>query len=79
MAVECISNMGDVDLRDNLMPMYRIRHHSIKCYMHMVFYCIGVAVVNGWLLYQRHMTHKKVPAKNDVLVIVSVRNCCKPT
>ena len=78
MAVEYVSNMGDVDLRVNLMPMYRILQRSIKSYMHMVFYCIGVAVLNGWLLYQRHKTHKKVRAKNHVFVIVSVRNCCKP-
>ena len=63
MVVEYNSNMGGVDLCDMLMSTYRIRQCSTKYYMHMVFYCIGVAVVNGWLLYQRHMTRKMFQTK----------------
>lgn len=70
MVVEYNSNMGGVDLCDMLMSMYRIRHRSTKYYMHMVFYCIGVAVVNGWLLYRRHMTQKNVPRKNHMSLLM---------
>ena len=61
--------MGGVDLCDMLLSMYRIRHRSTKYYMYIVFYCIGVAVVNGWLLYRRHMTQKNVPAKNHMSLL----------
>jgi len=37
--------------------------------MHIVFYCIGVAVVNGWLLYRRHMAQKNVPAKHQLSLL----------
>lgn len=66
MVVEYNSNMGGVDL---LLSMYRIHHRSTKYYMHIVFYCIGVAVVNGLLLYRRHMTQKNVPAKNHMSLL----------
>ena len=69
MIVEYNSNMGGVDLCDMLLSMYRIRHRSTKYYMHIVFYCIGVDVVNGWLLYRRHMTQKNVPAKNHMSLL----------
>lgn len=69
MVVEYNSNMGGVDLCDMLLSMYRIRHRSTKYYMHIVFYCIGVAVVNGWLLYRQHMTQKNVPAKNHMSLL----------
>ena len=50
MVVEYNSHMGGVDLCDMLLSLYRIHHRSTKYYMHIIFYCIGVAVVNGWLL-----------------------------
>ena len=33
--------------------------------MRIVFYCIGVAVVNGWLLYRRHCNQKSMPSKEQ--------------
>ena len=69
MVVEYNSHMGGVDLCDMLLAMYRVRHRSTKYYMHIVFYCIGVAVVNGWLLYRRHMHQKKVPQKKHMPLI----------
>ena len=69
MVTEYNSNMGGVDLCDMLMSMYRIRHRSTKYYMHIVFYCIGAAVVNGWLLYRRQMTQKNVPSKNQMSLL----------
>lgn len=70
MTVEYKSNMGGVDLCDMLMSMYRIRHRSTKYYMHMIFYCISVAVVNGWLLYCRHLTQRNVPHKNHMSLMM---------
>ena len=69
MVVEYNCHMGGVDLCDMLLSLYRIRHRSTKYYMHIVFYCIGVAVVNGWLLYRRHMDQKNVPAKNQLCLL----------
>ena len=69
MVVEYNSHMGGVDLCDMLLSLYRIRHRSTKYYMHIIFYCIGVAVVNGWLLYRRHMSQKRVPEKNHMPLI----------
>ena len=45
MVVEYNSHMGGVDLCDMLLSLYWIRHRSTKYYMHIIFYCIGVAVV----------------------------------
>ena len=70
MVIKYNSNMGGVDLCDMLMSMYRIRHRSTKYYMHIVFYCIGVAVVNGWFLYRRHLTQKNVPRKNHMSLLM---------
>lgn len=39
---------------------------SITC---SVFYCIGVAVVNGWLLYRRRMGQKDVPAYHHLSLL----------
>ena len=64
--VEYNSHMGGVDLCDMLLSLYRICHRSTKYYMHIVFYCIGVAVVNGWLLYRRYMDQRNVPAKTQL-------------
>ena len=61
MEVENNIHMGRVDLFDMLLPIYQIRHWSTKHYTHIIFYCIGVAVVNGWLLYCRHMSQKRIP------------------
>lgn len=46
--------MGGVDLSDMLLELYHIRVRSNKWYMRIVFWCLGVAVVNSWLLYRRH-------------------------
>ena len=70
MVVKYNSNMGGVNLCDMLMSMYRICRRSTKHYMHMVFYCISVAVGNGSLLYCRHLTQKNVPRKNHMSLLM---------
>ena len=69
MVVVYNSHMGGVVLCDMLLSLYRIRHRSTKYYMHIAFYCVGVAVVNGWLLYRRHMDQRNVPAKNQLSLL----------
>lgn len=63
MVVEYNSHMGGVDLCNMLLSFYRIHCRSTKYYMHVVFYCIGVAIVNGWLLYRWHMVYKMCQLK----------------
>lgn len=57
-------HMGGVDLCDMLMSLYRIKLGTRKWYMHIVYYCIGVAIVNAWLLYRRHCQQKGVEEKD---------------
>ena len=61
--------MGGVDLCDMLLSLYRIRQRTNKVYFHILYYCLGINVVNGWLLYRRHMNQKKVPVKNQMTLI----------
>jgi hypothetical protein len=32
--------------------------------MHLVYYCIGVSIVNSWLLYRRHCSQRGIAKKN---------------
>lgn len=61
-------HMGGVDKCDMLMALYRINIRTKKWYMHLVYYCVGVSVVNAWLLYRRHCAQKGVQ-KKDVLAL----------
>ena len=47
-------HMGGVDLCDIFMALYRVKLGTRKWYMHIVYYGIGVAIVNAWLLYRRY-------------------------
>ncbi|KAG8228807.1 hypothetical protein J437_LFUL008728 [Ladona fulva] len=46
--------MGGVYKADKLLELYRIDIRSRKWYMRLVYWCLGVAVVNSWLIYKRH-------------------------
>ena len=48
------ANMGCVDLCDMLLALYRITLGTKKWYMHIVYHCIGLSIVNSWLCYRRH-------------------------
>ena len=48
-------HMGGVDLCDMLIELYRIGLRSKRWYMRIVYFCFDLAVVNGWILYKRHM------------------------
>jgi hypothetical protein len=57
------SHMGGVDLFDMLSALYRIDHKSTKWYRRVFFWCLNVAVINGWLLHKRHSCQLAVPRK----------------
>jgi len=48
-------HMGGVDLTDMFLALYRIAVKSKKWYSPIVHYCFNVAIVDGWILYKRHM------------------------
>lgn len=61
--------MGGVDLCDMLLALYRITVGTKKWYMHIVYHCIGLCIVNSWLCYRCHCEQKGVP-KKDVLSLL---------
>lgn len=63
-------HMGGVDLCDMLMSLYRIELGTKKWYMHIVYYCIGVAVTNGWILYKRHCHQNGITQRSKLLTLL---------
>ena len=41
--------------------------------MHIVYYCLGISVVNGWLLYRRHSEQKHID-KNNVISLLKFQS-----
>ena len=54
-------HMGGVDPCYMMLELYCTDIRSNKWYMHIVYYCLDVAVLKAWLLYRRHLNQK--PAK----------------
>lgn len=52
-------NMGGVDLADMFAGLYRIDIRPRRWYLHILYYLIDLSLVNGWLLYRRHLTQKQ--------------------
>ena len=63
-------HMGGVDLCGMLMSLYHIKLGTKKWYMHLVYYCIGLSIVNGWLLYKRHAFQNQAK-KTDVMSLLN--------
>ena len=63
------AHMGGVDLMDMLLSTYRIRQRSLKFYMHIFYYPVGVSVANAWLRYRRHMDQDKIPRKKQLTLM----------
>ena len=40
--------------------------------MHILYYCLGISVVNGWLLYRQHSNQKHID-KNNVISLHSFK------
>uniref|UniRef100_UPI00358E4A90 piggyBac transposable element-derived protein 2-like n=1 Tax=Myxine glutinosa TaxID=7769 RepID=UPI00358E4A90 len=53
------ANMGGVDLADMLMALYRIGIRPRRWYLRILYYLIDLSLVNGWLLYRRHLNQKQ--------------------
>ena len=51
-------HMGDVDLSDMIMSLYRISIRSKRWYLRILYYLIDLSLANGWLLYRRHLIQK---------------------
>lgn len=65
--------MGGVDLADMLIELYRINLRSNKWYTRIVYWCLNVAVVNGWLLYRRHQCQKGLK-KNEIMSLLQFQS-----
>ncbi|XP_038123402.1 piggyBac transposable element-derived protein 3-like [Cyprinodon tularosa] len=51
--------MGGVDLADMYASLYRIDIRTRRWYLRILYYLIDLSLVNGWLLYRRHLTQKQ--------------------
>ena len=67
-------HMGGVDLCDMLVSLYCIKLGTKKWYMHLVYYCISLSIVNGWLLYKCHALqyHTK---KKHIMSLLDFHTC----
>ena len=63
------AHMGGVDLCDMLLDVYRVRQRTIKYYLHIFYYSVGISIVNSWLLYRRHMGQRNVPVNNQLRLV----------
>ena len=62
-------HMGGVDLCDMLLALYRICQRSVKYYMHIFYYCLGISIANGWLLHRRHSEQKGINKKHQLTLL----------
>jgi hypothetical protein len=79
------TTMGAVDKFDMLTALYRLEHKSRRWYIRIFYWCLQLAVVNGWLLYRRQCNLLRVEKKNqmDLLAFTasvseSLIKCYKP-
>ena len=54
-------HMGEVDVFDMLMSLYKVDHKSTEWYIRIFFWALNVAIINGWLLYRRHCQQLQQP------------------
>ena len=62
-----------VNLCDILMSLYCIKLRTKKWYMHLVYYCIGLLITNGWLLCKRHALQSQVK-KTDPMSLLNFQS-----
>lgn len=58
--------MGGVDLADMLIELYRVDRKSRKWYTRIVYWVLGVAVVNAWLLTRKFNKMSLADFQSDV-------------
>ena len=61
--------MGGVDLCDMLLEVHRVRQRTLKYYIHISFYCIGISITNSWLLYRRRMQQQNISKKDQFTLL----------
>ena len=66
MVQEYNTHMGGVDLWDMFLALFRVRVRSTKFQMYIVYYCVGVAITNEWLIYRRYCDQKKISKKKQI-------------
>jgi len=54
-------HMGEVDVFDMLMSLYKVDHKSTEWHIRIFFWALNVAIINGWLLYRRHCQQLQQP------------------
>ena len=74
-------SMGGVDLADMLISLYRTTIKTKRWYVKVLFHCVDIAKVNGWLLYRRHCDQRNVPKKSQLSLLkftISVASALNP-
>lgn len=51
---------GGIDLSDQMISYYSPARKSVKWYRKVLFECIGIAILNSWVIYNKHYSNKKV-------------------
>lgn len=62
------SFMGNVDLHDMLVELYRTDIRSKRFYLRIIFHLVDMAVVNSWLLYRRHCSQLNIKKYETLLI-----------
>ena len=58
-----IETTGGVNLGDMLMYLYRTNSKPKRRYLKVIFHCIDIVKINGWLLYKRHCEQLNISSK----------------
>ena len=58
-------SMGAVDLADILIALYRISVKIERWYIKIFWHLVAIAIVNGWILYERHRLQLSIPQKEE--------------
>ena len=61
--------MGGVDLCDMLISLYRTNIKTKRWYIKILFYCIDICKVNGWLIARRHCNQLNIAKINQLTLL----------
>ena len=61
--------MGDVDLVDKLIALYRAPMKTKRWYMKVLVHCADICKVNAWLLYRRYATQLSISKKKQLTLV----------
>jgi hypothetical protein len=63
--------MGGVDLCDMFHALYRIDRRSKKYYLRIVYFLIGVAISNAWIIYNKNRAPENALSLREFQLSVS--------